>query len=140
MRPRTEGFALLAVLAMLAVIALYTIATLREAFFGTLLAGTRLRQQSAFVLADLGIDGALQDLAAADSAAGYTRELHPVVDPQQGVTVELRPVGADALPAGFSAGRLVARRFEIHSTGHAARGARSAQVQGVVRIMPADAP
>jgi hypothetical protein len=48
-------------------------------------------------------------------------------------------MGEDPLPAGFSAGRFIGRRYEIHSTGLAARGARSEQVQGAMRIVPAGA-
>jgi Tfp pilus assembly protein PilX len=136
MRTRAEGFALLAVLALLAVIGLYTAATLQDALFGGVLAGTRVAQQRAFVLAELGVRSAEQALAGAAPPADYTRELHPLPEPDSSVTVALRGGGSDALPAGFSAGRFVARHFEIESTGHAARGARSVQVQGIVRILP----
>jgi Tfp pilus assembly protein PilX len=137
MPPRTEGFALVAVLALLAVIGLYTAATLRGSLFTTVLSGTRLFQQRAFVLADRGIEQALQDLEASGAPADYTRELHPAGDAPGSVTVSLRATGTEALPAGFSAGKLVLRRYEIEGIGHAARGARSVQVQGVVRVEPA---
>jgi len=133
---RAEGFALLAVLALLAVVGLYTVATLQDALFGSVLAGTRVAQQRAFVLAELGVQSAEQDLSGATPPADYTRELHPLEEPQTGVTVVLRSGGDDALPHGFSSGRFVARRFEIESTGHAARGARSVQIQGVARVLP----
>ncbi len=139
MHPRAEGFALLAVLVLLAVVGLYTAATLQDTLFGTQLAGTRVFQQRAFVLADLGIEDTLQDLRGAAPPADFTRELHPQVDSTDSVHVVLRNSGADALPSGFSAGRFVARRFEIESTGQAARGARSVQVQGVVRVLPVTA-
>jgi Tfp pilus assembly protein PilX len=136
MPAQAEGFALLAVLALLAVIGLYTAATLQDALFGTVLAGTRVAQQRAFLLAELGIQGAVEEIAGATPPADYTRELRPLPGAQNSVTVALRS-GADALPAGFSAGRFIARRFEIESTGRSARGARAVQVQGVVRVMPA---
>lgn len=134
MPPRTEGFALVAVLALLAVIGLYTAATLRSSLFGTVLSGTRVFQQRAFVLADRGIEQAFQALQASTAPANYTRELHPAGDATDSVTLSLRTTGSEALPAGFSAGRLVLRRYEITATGHAARGARSVQVQGVTRV------
>jgi Tfp pilus assembly protein PilX len=136
MRPRAEGFALLAVLALLAVIGLYTAATLQDALFGNVLAGTRVVQQRAFVLAELGVRTAEQGLSTTVPPADYTHELHPLADPQSSVSVVLRSTGADALPVGFSSGRFVAQRFEIQSTGHAARSARSVQVQGVLRVLP----
>lgn len=137
MRPRSEGFALLAVLALLAVIGLYTAATLQDSLFGTVLAGTRVQQQRAFALADLGIEGALQELAATPAPVDYSRESQS--GPGMGVTVQLRATGTDALPAGFSAGRFANQRFEIRASGHAARGARSVQVQGVERVQPVTA-
>lgn len=137
MRPQAEGFALLAVLALLAVVGLYTAATMQNTLFATVLSGTRIFQQRAFVLADLGIEQALRDLAAAAPPADYTRELHPLPGTEDSVTLALRATGSEALPAGFSAGRLLAQHYEISSTGHSARGARSVQVQGVLRVWPA---
>lgn len=139
MRRPAEGFALLAVLALLAVIGLYAAATLQDALVGNVLAGTRIAQQRAFVLADLGIQQALEEIGGATPPADYTRELHPLPDVENRVTVVLRGTGEHALPSGFSAGRFTARHFEIESTGHAARGARSVQVQGVVRVLPVTA-
>src|SRR5262245_30739337 len=136
MRPRAEGFALLVMLALLAVIGLYTAATLQESLFGTVLAGTRVNQQRAFVLADRGIEAALQEMASTVAPADYTRDLQPLPGADEHVTVVLRATGDDALPVDFSAGRFVLRRYEIRSDGHAARGARSVQVQGVARVQP----
>lgn len=132
---RAQGFALLAVLALVAVIGLYAAATLQDALFGTVLAGTRVAQQRAFVLAELGIAAALADLNGAAITADITREL-PAPDGEGRISVVLRSTGAAALPAGFSAGLFVAHHFEIQSTGQAARGARAVQVQGVVRVLP----
>ncbi len=137
MRRQTEGFAVLVVLALLAVIGLYTAATLHDALFGRVLASTRVFQQRAFALSDLGIERAVQDLAGNAAPADYTRELHPIAGSNDNATIELRATGADALPAGFSSGRFISRRYEISSTGTAPRGARSVQVQGVIRIWPA---
>lgn len=137
MRPQAEGFAVLLVLALLAVIGLYTASTLHNSLFGRVLAGTRVFQQRAFVLADLGIEQGMQDLSADPAPTGYTRELHPVAGSVESTTIELRLVGEDALPGGFSIGRFVSRRYEIHSTGVAARGARAVQVQGASRVLPA---
>ena len=136
MRRSTEGFAVLLVLVLLAVIGLYAAATLQDALFGEALAGTRVFQQRAFMLAELGIEDALADLAAPVPPADYTRELYPLPDSDDSTSVALRAAGSDALPAGFSAGRFIARRYEIESTGHAARGARSLQRQGVTRVLP----
>src|SRR5262245_60081367 len=140
MRTRAEGPALLAVRALLAVVGLYTAATLQDVLFGTVLAGARVSQQRAFVLAELGVQQALRDIAGAAPAADSTRELRPLPDEAGRATVVLRNRGEVALPAGFSSGRFVAQRFEIESTGHAERGAQAVQVQGVVRVMPQATP
>jgi hypothetical protein len=139
MRRRTEGFALLAVLALLAVVGLYTAATLQDALFGTVLAHTRVAQQRAFLLADLGIQSALEEIGSASPPGDYTRELRPLPGAQNAVTVVLRS-SDDALPAGYSAAHFIMRRFEIESTGRSSRGARAVQVQGVLRVLPAAAP
>lgn len=136
MHPRAEGFAVLVILALLAVIGLYTAATLQNSLFGNVLAGTRIFQQRAFQLADLGIEGGMADLAATPAPADYTREWQPVAGSSDRFIVEVHTTAEDPLPAGFSAGRFVSRRFEITSTGSAPRGARSIQVQGVVRVVP----
>lgn len=135
MRPPAEGFAVLAVLALLAVVGLYTAATLQGALFGTVLANSRVAQQRAFLLADLGIEAALAEIDGAVPPPGYTRELRPLPGAHNSVTVVLRSRD-DLLPAGYSAGRFIARRIEIESTGRSARGARAIQVQGVVRVLP----
>jgi type II secretory pathway component PulK len=133
---RAEGFALLMVLALLAVVGLYTAATLRDVLFGTVLAGARVSQQRAFVLAELGIQDALRELAGTAAPADSTRELRLLPGEDGRVTVVLRNAGMASLPAGYSAGRFAMQRFEIESTGHAARGARASQVQGVARVLP----
>jgi hypothetical protein len=133
---RAEGFATLAVLALLAVVGLYTAATLQDALFGTVLAGTRVSQQRAFVLAEIGIQDAMRDLASATPPADFTRQLRPLPDGEGEVTVVLRNTGTASLPAGFSAGRFVMQHYEIESTGRAARGARAVQVQGMARVLP----
>jgi Tfp pilus assembly protein PilX len=137
MHTRGKGFALLAVLAMLAIVGLFAVAALRDALFGTVLGSTRTFQQRAFELADLGIERALQQLSAATTPVQFTRSLGPLPVPTESTSVELRYIGAAPLAAGFSTDRIVMQRFEIHSTGHAARSAVSDQVQGVVRLVPA---
>jgi hypothetical protein len=53
--------------------------------------------------------------------------------------VTLRP-GITRVPTGYSAGRFVARDYEIESTGTSARNARSVLVQGVTRLEAAGSP
>jgi Tfp pilus assembly protein PilX len=136
MHTRTEGFALLAVLALLAVVGLYTMGTLQDAQFASVLSGTRVVQQRAFLLADLGLEHAMRDLAASAGPLEYMQQLHPLPGAHDDVTIQLRATGSQQLATGFSANRLVARHYQITSTGRSARGASSVQVQGVVRVEP----
>jgi hypothetical protein len=53
--------------------------------------------------------------------------------------VTLQP-GAARVPAGYSAGRFIARDYEIESTGISARNARSVLVQGATRLEAAGSP
>ena len=140
MRPPAEGFAVLAVLALLAVVGLYAAATFQDALLSAALASARLHQQRAFELADFGIDYAMQRLAAPGPPTEFTEQLQALPGADNGATVALRLVDSASLPAGFSAGRLVALRYQITSTGRAARGAQSVQVQGVVRVAMLVAP
>ena len=131
---------MLAVLALLAVVGLYVAGTFQDALFGATLATTRIHQQRAFELADFGIGHGLQRLSADGAVADFTEELRPLAGSEDGVTVALHATAGQSLPVGFSMRRLVARHYEITSTGHVARGVRCAQVQGVVRILPAAEP
>lgn len=128
---------MLVVLALLAVVGLYVAGTFQDAVFGAALSSARIHQQRAFELADIGIGHAMQALSAATAPADFTHQLHPSPGAEDGVTVELHAMASEPMTAGFSARRLVALRYEITSSGYAPRGARSVQVQGVVRMAPA---
>ncbi len=92
------------------------------------------QQQRAFVQADLGIEQALRDLAATAPPVDYTRTAATARNPATAspwccvppATMHCPPASA---PVASSPGA-----FEIRSTGHSARGARSVQVQGAVRV------
>jgi Tfp pilus assembly protein PilX len=140
MRPAAEGFAMLALLALLAVVGLYVAGTFQDALFGATLSSARIHQQRAFELADIGIEQAMQALGAAAAPADFVHVLHPLPGTDDAVTVELHAAASGPVTAGYSMRRLVARRYEITSTATAARGARSIQVQGVVRLAPLAVP
>ena len=139
MHPRAEGFAVLVMLALLAVIGLYTAATLQSALFSNVLAGTRVFQQRAFLLADLGIERGLQDLAATSAPADYTRELHPSQGPATASPSKLRTTAVDSLPAGFSAGRFVNHRVRDHQHRHCAARRPVGPGAGRCAVVPAAA-
>lgn len=132
-----EGYAVIAVLGLAAVIALLAAGSLYESLFGRLLAGTRLYHQRAWALSDLGTATAFAGLGQSPPPGDYTAEQQPLDSADEHVVVSLRSVGADALPAGFSAGRFVMHRYEIEAAGHSRRNAQAVQVQGVSRVLPA---
>lgn len=138
MPSRTDGFAVLVVLALLAVVGLYTAATLQNSLFGTVLAGSRVQQQQAFVLADAGLQRGLEYLASDPAAGDHSFEVAQTDGFTATAIVSIRKVGEEMQP-GFSAGRFVVQHYEIESTATAARG-RSVQVQGMQRIAPLGTP
>jgi hypothetical protein len=139
MARRHRGFALVLVLGLVAIVGVLSAGSLQEALFGQALAVARQLQQRAASLADIGMAGALTQLAAAAAPADYTRELQPLPTPSDSVVVTQRTLGSSALPAGYSSGRFIARHYEIQAQGRSARGTRALQVQGVRRVLPADA-
>ncbi len=134
-RPR-RGFALVLVLGLVALVGVLGTGSLGEALFDETLAGSRVLQQRAASLSDLGVADAMQRLNAPVLPADGTRELRPVADQQESTVVSLRGIGTAALPVGYSLGQFVAHRFAIESTGRGPRGTRFVQVQGALRVLP----
>lgn len=125
-----------AVLVLVAIVGLLGAAAVQETLFGQTLSATRLFHQRAQGLSDLGIAHALMRLGQTPLPADFTEELHPVPAATDSVVVTLRHIGTSAMPAGYSAGRFVAHRFQIQSTGQSARQARAVQIQGVTQVLP----
>lgn len=131
---RGRGFATATVMIMLALVALLGLSALHDALYGELLAGTRVLQQRAAALAQLGLQAGLARLGTLTAAGTTQLSFQPLAGIDDSVSVTLRHKGS-MLPAGFSAGTFAQHHFEIESTGHAARGTRMTQVQGATRIM-----
>lgn len=95
----------------------------------TMLATHRLLHQRAFAVAEQGLALAAQQLR--DGVLPPATQTLPAQGlPTDGATVQFTTLGERALPAGFSAGRITETCHEIRSTGHSARGAQVAVVQG----------
>ena len=84
-------------------------------------------------MAELGLRMGMVQLAGATVPQLESGELHPAPAQADSLQVTLRP-GAVRLPAGYSAGRFVARDYEIESTGRSIRDAQRVLVQGVTRL------
>jgi hypothetical protein len=121
-------------LVVIAVVALLGGGALHDAWFAQSLADSRLYRQRAFSLAELGLRFGVAELAAAAPTTSSTRNLQPTPVAGDALQVRIQRVGTDRVPPGFSAGRFIARDYEIHSTGRSLRGANSQLVQGITRI------
>lgn len=138
---RDNGFATLTVLGLLAVIGLLSAAALHDALFGEQLATSRLLQQRAAALADLGIEEGMARLGALAAPEPLSFALQPMPPSNDTVRVVLQPIiGAPAAPRGNSLGRIVTHHFEIQSTGYVPRGLQVTMVQGASRDFVQDDP
>jgi len=130
---RITGFAVAWMLVLVAVIALAGGGALQDVWFAQQLANTRAYQQRAMGMAELGLRMGMIQLSGATVPQLESGELHPASAQPDSLQVTLRP-GAVRLPAGYSAGRFVARDYEIESTGRSIRDAQRVLVQGVTRL------
>jgi Tfp pilus assembly protein PilX len=124
------------VLMIIAVIALLGAGALHDTWFAQSQAGTRLYEQRAWALAELGLRAAAADLAARVPDESL-HNLNPTANPTEHLTTRVRKLSERGLSAGFSAGRIIAQDFEIESTGYSVRGVRRSVVQGMHREIPA---
>jgi Tfp pilus assembly protein PilX len=134
--PRPAGFAVVWVLVLTALIALLGAGALHDTWFAQSLAGTRLFEQRAAALAELGLRAAAADLAAMRTPDESVHSLHPAASPTDHLTTRIRKLNEQTLTAGFSAGRFAAQEFEIESKGYSARSAQRVLVQGMRRVVP----
>jgi len=132
---RISGFAVGWMLVLVAIIALAGGAVMHDVLFAQQLATTRALQQRAMGMAELGVRSGMMQLSAANPPLLDSGDLHPGAAQSDSMRVMLRP-GAAHMPPGFSAGRFIARDYEIESTGSSAQGARRVLVQGVTRLEP----
>jgi hypothetical protein len=125
-------------------VALLGAGAVHDTWFAQSQAGTRLYEQRAWALAELGLRAGAATLAATRVPDESMQELRPTANPTEHLATRIRKLNERDLAAGFSAGRFIAQDFEIESTGYSARGAQRSLVQGVRRVVPAvpveDAP
>lgn len=133
---RPTGFAVVWVLMLIAIVALLGAGALHDSWFAQSQAGTRLYEQRAAALAELGLRAGTATLIANPAPDDSPHEMHPTAGTIDRVTTRIRKLNERELTAGFSAGRFIVQEFEIESTGYSARGARRALTQGVSRVVP----
>jgi hypothetical protein len=131
----TAGFAVAWILVLVAIIALAGGGALHDVWFAQQLANTRAYQQRAMGMAELGLRSGMTQLALAPTPQLESGEQHPGVVQADSLQVTLHP-GPARIPAGFSAGRFVARDYEIQSMGRSVRDAERTLTQGVTRLEP----
>ena len=116
-------------------------AALHDGLFGEQLAASRLLQQRAAALAELGIEEGLARLATLAAPQPLSFALQPMPPSNDTVRVVLQPVAAaPAAPRGNSLGRILTHHFEVHSTGYVPRGLQVTLVQGASRDFVAADP
>jgi Tfp pilus assembly protein PilX len=135
-RARLPGFVLPVVMGMILVAAALALHATSDLGTHALLSTQRLLHQRAFEAGESGIVAAIERLDAGDTVP---QELTLTSSRFPADTAEVRTLtlSQQAVPAGFSMGRVVALRQEIRSTGRSARGARITLVQGLVQMQPA---
>jgi hypothetical protein len=122
-------------LVLLLVLAMAGAASLSDALFAQQLANTRVQQQRAMGMAELGLRLGMRQLELPGMPPTSPAQLRPDPASADTLELELRP-GASRVPPGFSAGQFITRDYEIHSTGRSARGVQRTLVQGVTRLEP----
>lgn len=130
-----RGLALPVALLLLFILTLLLVESIGTAAGETTLAANQQFFQRAFEAAEGGLAAGMFRLARATGTSTTQRfALAREGSATDRSDTELVQTGLDALPPGFSAGRFIARHYEIRSTGHSERAARVELVQGAVRI------
>ncbi len=133
MKPRHRGFILPIAALLLCAAAWLTVDALRGAALDRALAGASRERQRAFEAAEIGLALAEMDVRQ-ERPFGAPREV-PMDDlARAAVTTTL--IHADVLPAGFSAGRVLALRLRSISDGHTAGGTRVTLERGFTQLQP----
>jgi len=131
MMPSARGFLLPLVAVLLTAAAALVLDGLRGAALDQALATSLRERQRGFEAAEIGLAEAQVRLSASPL---LPREETVRVDDASSALVVSETVERDALPEGFSAGRLVAHRLRVRSTGSTARGTRITLEAGFTRL------
>jgi hypothetical protein len=89
--------------------------------------------QRAFTAGEVGLAQVSAELARPGAPAPGPRRIRLPAHVTDGAETSVTEAAAIPLPAGFSAGRIIERHYEVRSTGWSARGARVVQVEGLYR-------
>ncbi len=134
-RSHQRGVALFVALLLLFILTLLLVEGIGTASSESQLAANQQYFQRAFEAAQGGLASGLQRLARGDASALPARfTLAREGSDTDGSETQLLLTAIDTLPAGYSAGRFIARHYEIRARGRSARNARSEVVQGAVRV------
>jgi hypothetical protein len=134
MKRRTRGFVLALVLVLLVAAALLAVEALSGAAVEQALASAARGQQRAFEAAEFGLARAESGVHAGGSPP--PQESRTLTDHSR-VQIDIELMAVDPLPAGFSLGRVVARRFRATSEAAEPGGARLTLAAGFTRLEPA---
>lgn len=123
------GFVLPVILGIILLVALFAVQAAAELGSTTLFAGQRILHQRAFESSERGIAAVMEQLRT--NATPPPQQQLQWTDSPTDIAIVSTAASTASLPPGFSAGRVVAKEYEIRSTGHSARGAEVTVVQGV---------
>ena len=129
------GFATPVALGFALLLALLASSALHDATLARALSTTRLLHQRAFAAGEFGLAQVAAELNRGEVVPG-PRSMTLLDHPTDSVETQVAEIVVSAMPAGYSAGRVVEHHFEVRSIGSSARGARVVQVQGQRRLEP----
>lgn len=130
---KPKGFATPVALGLALITALLATSALIDAGLARSLATTRLFHQRAFAAGEIGLAGVAAELALPGAPLPDPRRISLPGHPTDGVETAVSETLTNPLSNGFSAGRIIERHFEVHSTGWSARNTRVVQVEGLRR-------
>lgn len=133
---RSAGFILPVVLGLVVVAGLLAVSAASDVSTSAALSTSRLLHQRAFEAASTGAAAALETLESGGAMPPASQRLESAAMPTDHADVRFDEVAIVTMPAGFSAGRVFERYFEVTSTGHSARNTEVTQVQGLSRLEP----
>jgi Tfp pilus assembly protein PilX len=135
-RVKERGVALVITLLLLAILTMLAGTGVRMSMGEVWMAGNEQFHGRAVDAASAGVEVAIARIGTTGGSAAVGTWTQPFGATSE-LTASVRRAGQESLLVGSSAGRVTGEHFEIESTGTSSRGARDAQVQGVMVVSPA---
>jgi len=131
---RSAGFALPLALVLLAVLTLLLVQALAGVSGDAALAVNAQFRQAAFEAAEGGLRAARAAVLASPALPTAPLERRAADSPTEHSTTQIRSLGNDGAPVGYSLDRFTTQHIELRSTGHAARNTTVTLVEGIDQV------